>query len=274
MTALALAVLLLGGSPAPQGVRWEHRFDEAMKRARAAKKPVMIDFWAEWCSWCHRLDQTTYVDPVVTRLSEHFVAVKVDTEAGRRNAEIALRYNVSTLPTIAFLSPSGRLVHRLNGFQGPGQFPKTMEAAREAAHRVMAWEAALEKDPSDPAALFSLGRHLFEQEFYEDSRALLYKAIRRDDARPVDDRKQARMLIGIIQNFDNKYAEGETVLKEALALRPPSEFDPKMLYILGRLYQGWGRMEEARKTYRHLLAEHADAPVAAKAKEALGKLEK
>ena len=273
MTAHALAVLLLGGNHPAPGVRWEHRFEEAMKKARAAKKPVMIDFWAEWCSWCHRLDQTTYVDPVVTRLSEHFVPVKVDTEGGRKNAEIALRYNVSTLPTIAFLSPSGRLVHRLNGFQGPGQFPKTMEAAREVAQKVMSWEAALEKDASDPGALFFLGRHLFEQEFYEDSRELLYRAIRSDGARPVDDRKQARMLIGIIQNFDNKYAEGETVLKEALALRPRTELDPKMLYILGRLYQGWGRKDEARKTYRHLLAEHPDAPVAAKAKEALKKLE-
>jgi uncharacterized protein YyaL (SSP411 family) len=97
VTALALVVLLFGGGGGhKEGVRWEHRFDDAMKKARAAKKPVMIDFWADWCSWCHRLDQTTYVDPVVTKLSEGFVAVKVDTEGGRKNAEIALRYNVST----------------------------------------------------------------------------------------------------------------------------------------------------------------------------------
>ena len=40
----------------------------------------MVDFWAEWCGWCHHLDTTTYVDPTVVKLAHDFVAVKVDTE--------------------------------------------------------------------------------------------------------------------------------------------------------------------------------------------------
>jgi thiol-disulfide isomerase/thioredoxin len=275
MTAsVALALVLLGGNHPPQSIRWEHRFDEAVKKARAANRPIMIDFWADWCAWCHRLDQTTYVDPLVVKLSEEFIALKLDTEGGKKNQEIALRYNVATLPTITFITPGGRQILTLKGFQGPGQFPRTMESARDAAVRIMAWEAALDRDSKNPAALFGLGVHLFEQEFYEDSRALLYHAAAADGERPAKDRKQARMLIGIIQNYDRKYAEGESILKEGLAIRPVTEYDSKMMFVLARLYVAWNKKEPARGVLRTLIQEHPDSSVTSKARDLLKSLER
>ncbi len=274
MTAsLALALVLLGPSQ-QTSIRWEHRFDEAVKKARAAKKPIMIDFWADWCTWCHRLDATTYVDPVVVKLSEDFIALKLDTEGGKKNQEIALHYNVATLPTITFITPGGRQILTLKGFQGPGQFPRTMETAREKAVHIMGFESALDRDPRHAAALFGLGVHLFEQEFYEESRTLLSRAVQHDAHRPVNDRKQARMLIGIIQNYDRKYAEGESVLKEALEIRPTTEYDPKMMFVLARLYVAWNKKDAARGVLRTLVKDHADSSVTPKARELLKSLER
>jgi thioredoxin-like negative regulator of GroEL len=274
MTAsLALALVLLGTNQQPS-IRWEHRFDEAVKKARAAKKPIMIDFWADWCTWCHRLDATTYVDPVVVKLSEDFIALKLDTEGGKKNQEIALHYNVATLPTITFITPGGRQILTLKGFQGPGQFPRTMETAREKAVHIMGFESALDRDPRHAGALFGLGVHLFEQEFYEESRTLLTRAVQHDAQRPVNDRKQARMLIGIIQNYDRKYAEGEQVLKDALEIRPATEYDPKMLFVLARLYVAWNKKDSARMVLKTLVSEHADSSVTPRARELLKSLER
>ena len=292
--AVVLAVLAVPASPAARGdqprvkkvrldrkpaaahagIAWEHRFDDAVKKAKAAKKPIMIDFWADWCGWCKRLDQTTYVDPAVVKLAHEFVALKLDTDARGKNQEIALRYNVSTLPTIAFITPGGRQILRLNGSQGPGQFPRTMAEARDAASRIMAWESALDRNPKDAEALFGLGVHLFEQEFYEDSRSLLYRAAEVDGHRPIGDRKQARMLLGIIQNYDRKFAEGEEVLKEALAFRPVTEYDPKMLFVLARLYVAWGKKDLSRGVLWSLVRDYPDSSVTPKARELLKTLER
>ena len=54
---------------------------------------------------------------------------------------------------ILFLSPQGHQLFRVEGYQGPGQFPRTLDVARQVGLQVMAWENALESDPDDVAAL-------------------------------------------------------------------------------------------------------------------------
>ena len=149
-----------------------------------------------------------------------------------------------------------------------------MEAARDAARQVMAWEAALDRDPQDPAALFGLGVHLFEQEYYEDSRALLYRAAAVDGSGRWASASRRACSSGIIQNYDRKFAEGETVLKEALGFRPVTEYDPKMMLVLARLYVAWGKKADGRAVLWTLVKEHPDSSVTPKAKELLKTLER
>lgn len=275
MTAPLLALMLAGG-PAVSGsagIRWERNFDVALQKARAQKKPLFVDFWAPWCGWCQRLDETTYVDPEVVRLSRDFIAVKVNTEGGRSETLVALRYNVSDLPTIAFLSPGGRSILRLTGFKGPSQFPQELAAAKEASREFLGWEASLDKDPHDGQSLTKMGLYLFDHEAYEESRDVLVQAVRFDKALPSVDRKQSRMMLAIIRHYEHRFPDAEALLKDAIALQPPGPNEAQLLYILGRVYRAWGRPGPARQVMSQVVQSFPDSPFARRAKDSLAAMD-
>jgi thiol-disulfide isomerase/thioredoxin len=273
-SALALTLLLVGPTSTEKGIQWEDEFDRAMEVAQKDGKPVLVDFWAEWCGYCHRLDRTTYADPVVGKMAENFVAVKVNTEGSRQELEIAKRYRIRNLPTILFLSPRGRQVWRVDSFIGPGPFPYVMEKALQTAQRVNVWEEALEQDPDDAGAAFALGEHLWSQECYEESEELLAHAAAHDGDRPVHERRRTRLLLAILQNAQRRFAEAELLIKEALTLDPKGDDQPKLLFMLGRNYVSWGRHEQGVETMQVIMREHPQSPMAQRAKETLVILER
>ena len=276
---LALALLLAGAPLEPPAqpllaIKWEKKFDEAIKKAQRAGKPLVVDFWAEWCGWCHRLDRTTYADPaVVRRAQDGFIAANVNVEGSRRELEVAARYRVGArLPVILFLSPRGRQLFRIDGYQGPGQFPRTLEIARQVANRVIAWEVALEANPDDAGAALRLGRHLYEQEYYDDAQALLRRAVEHDSSASVGERREGRMLLAILAHLTRDFDEAERLVKEALLLGPDADERPRLLFVLGRTYVSSGRQEEGVATFEVIVQQFPQSPMAQKAKETLTSL--
>lgn len=129
-TGVALVVLgiftrvSLGGGPAG-GIPWSNDLEAALARAQAEQKPVMIDFWAEWCAACKELDRFTFTDPAVQAEAERFVTVKIDgTIEDEAILAIYDRYGIQGLPTVLFLDSSGAPLDdpRVTGFLEPPRF--------------------------------------------------------------------------------------------------------------------------------------------------------
>lgn len=115
-----------GGSAESNSINWQLDYNQAISSAQSAKKPVMIDFYVNWCGWCKVLDRDTYTDPDVVKLSRQFVCVKVD---GDKNDNLTSQYNITGYPTIIFLDSTSREANRVGGYEKPGPFLKDMQSA-------------------------------------------------------------------------------------------------------------------------------------------------
>ena len=98
----------------------------ALERARAEGKPVLVNFYANWCVWCKRLESTTLRDAkVATVLREKVVPLSLDVDAGGK--QLSTEYRVDGLPTIIVLDTGGREIGRIPGYVPPDSFLERVE---------------------------------------------------------------------------------------------------------------------------------------------------
>ncbi|MDA0115582.1 protein-disulfide reductase DsbD [Vibrio sp. 2art] len=93
--------------------------EEQLALAKAAGKPVMLDFYADWCVACKEFEKYTFHDPSVEAKLQDFVLLQADVTKNQvQDIELLKHMSVLGLPTIEFWDASGEHVSnaRLTGF--------------------------------------------------------------------------------------------------------------------------------------------------------------
>jgi len=153
-TILLLAsVLLLLPALAPaadedeaSGIRWRD-YETGLAEAKESGKLVMIDFHADWCKYCKKMDKETFSHAdVIARVEAAYVPVSVDTQ---RDKATAAKYGVKSLPTMWFLESDGKPITQLPGFLPAADFGKVLDFISTRSFESMSFQDFVEGDGAE-----------------------------------------------------------------------------------------------------------------------------
>ncbi|HDQ44888.1 MAG TPA: hypothetical protein ENN17_05230 [bacterium] len=115
--------------PSPDFGDWLTDEETAFGTARSTGRPVLIDFFADWCAACHELDEKTWPDPAVRDALKDVVPLRIDlTRTDARSREIQARYRIVGMPTVVLLDAERRELRRFEGFLPPERVVRFLES--------------------------------------------------------------------------------------------------------------------------------------------------
>jgi len=106
--------------------------EHAVQQASAAKRGVLLDFSADWCTSCKEMEHKTFTDPQVQATLANVSLLRADVTADDADDKALLRhFGIIGPPTIAFYGPDGheRSDYRVVGYMKADAFAAR---AREA----------------------------------------------------------------------------------------------------------------------------------------------
>ena len=93
-------------------------------------KPIMLDFYADWCVACLEFEKFTFTDKEVNALMKQYILLKADVTGNNVNDKALMKeFNIFGPPAILFFDNAGNEVRQIRtiGFKNPKEFKKILQ---------------------------------------------------------------------------------------------------------------------------------------------------
>lgn len=124
------------------GIKW-YGYDEGMAAGKKEGKKILINFYADWCTYCKKMDRETFSNSnVATYMNENFIAIKLNSDIEK---QLSKEFRVGGLPTTIFIDPNGEKIMVLPGYLDRAMFLSCLEYIQSDSYREMPFKKFMSK---------------------------------------------------------------------------------------------------------------------------------
>jgi len=272
--AHAVVLLLLGGlwsRGASEPIRWYRTLQQAAAAAQEANKPIMIEFWAEWCAPCKVMDAEVYTDSsVAAAVEQKLIPLRVHFD---NEKALVRHYNVEAIPFLVFTSSYGTELLHHRGLLGAGELAAVIRALPADVSDFNRWDRVLQKDSGNVDALENMASRLRAAGLYQSSNEFYEKAVKLDSVKKNSALRQAllrEMGLNFLDLRDGKKAA--SIFERCIKESPNTRERPIFLLGLGRAYALIKKKDDARKMLNAVISEFPNSQSAEEARKLLPEL--
>jgi thioredoxin-related protein len=141
-------------------IKWLDYEEAAALNAKKPKK-FFVDSYTDWCGWCKKMDQTTFINPVIVDyMNKHFYAVKFNAErkdtvaykgkdyvnpnpTGQRSSHQLAQFFLSgrmSYPSFVFLDENQDVITVVPGYRKAPEFETILNYIGSDAYKTQKWE--------------------------------------------------------------------------------------------------------------------------------------
>jgi len=271
-TALLAAVAVLLVQQASAGT-WLTSVNAAQKRAKERKQLIFVDMFAEWCGWCHKMEQEVFPSEAFQKATADKVLLRLNTEDGGEGSKLAQKYGISSLPTFLVLTPELTVAGVINGYFPATDAVRIMNSVENGYRDFMKRVADESSIMSDYQKRLNLAKELRAHYALGDSEKRL-KKLTRETGVPTDIRDEAWYQLAVTQAMAKKYDDSLKTLKDFATVQSKGTAFERSRLLTGEIYVQQGNYAGAITEYKKFKQAFPNSPLIANVDMVLPQLER
>ena len=227
---------------------WLKSLVAAKKKAKEQNALIFVDMFADWCGWCHKMEQEVFPSEVFQRATENKVLLRLNTEDAGEGTKLAQEFGVTSLPTFLLLTPQGTVAGTIRGYFPASDFVKAL-ADTENGYKEFRRHVAQESVTTDYNKRLDLARE-FRAHYELAGSEARFKKLTTEAGVPAGVRDSAYYELALTQTVEKRYDDALKTITKFATVQKQGEMYEKARLLAGDIYVQQGNYKGALNEFR------------------------
>lgn len=250
MKRISLLVVFVAFTIVPQASAnpWIKSLADAQKKAKTGNQLIFVDLFADWCGWCHKMEQEVFPSQAFQNATDDMVLLRLNTEDGNEGTLLARRFQANSLPTFLVLNGEGQLAGTIHGYQPSDVFVKLLKDVRKNDSDFRD-RLKTESSVTDPQKRLELAKELRTRYALPECEQRLSKLANERGLAP-NMRDEAYYELAYTQLVEKKYDDTMKTLKKFASFQKAGESFERSRLLISDVYIAQGNWSAAADNLR------------------------